>query len=107
MVSALATRICGSNDLYHDRGPLHSVNYICCHDGFTLLDLVSYNDKHNHANGEGNRDGGNANWSWNSGAEGPTDSPSVQSIRRRQARNEQRERRSEQCDGGAGRHGTR
>jgi len=87
MTSALATRICGSDDLYHDRGPLHSINYICCHDGFTLYDLVSYNHKHNEANGEGNRDGSDANWSWNCGAEGPTDDPGVLSIRRRQVRN--------------------
>jgi isoamylase len=87
MISALATRICGSDDLYHDRGPLHSINYLCCHDGFTLYDLVSYNHKHNEANGEGNRDGSDANWSWNCGVEGPTDDPAVLSIRRRQVRN--------------------
>ena len=75
MTTALATRLCGSDDLYHGRGPLHSINFICCHDGFTLNDLVSYNHKHNEANGEGNRDGSDANWSWNCGAEGPTDDP--------------------------------
>ena len=75
MTSALATRLCGSDDLYGGRGPLHSINFICCHDGFTLYDLVSYNHKHNEANGEGNRDGNDANWSWNCGAEGPTDDP--------------------------------
>jgi glycogen operon protein len=87
MTSALATRLCGSDDLYRDRGPLHSINYICCHDGFTLHDLVSYDQKHNEANGEGNRDGSDANWSWNCGSEGPTDDPTVLAIRRRQVRN--------------------
>jgi glycogen operon protein len=87
MISALATRVCGSDDLYAGRGPLHSVNFICCHDGFTLNDLVSYNQKHNEANGEGNRDGNAANWSWNCGAEGPTDDPIVLQTRRQQARN--------------------
>ena len=87
MISALATRICGSDDLYHGRGPLHSINFITCHDGFTLLDLVSYNQKHNEANGEGNRDGSNDNQSWNCGVEGPTDDPKVLALRRRQARN--------------------
>jgi glycogen operon protein len=87
MTSALATRICGSDDLYAGRGPLHSINFICCHDGFTLHDLVSYNQKHNEANGEGNRDGTNANWSWNCGVEGPTDDPAVLQIRRQQVRN--------------------
>jgi isoamylase len=87
MTSALATRLCGSDDLYAKRGPLHSINYICCHDGFTLNDLISYNDKHNEANGEGNRDGTAANWSWNCGVEGPTDDPTVLSLRKRQARN--------------------
>ncbi len=70
MTSALATRLCGSDDLYGGRGPLHSINFLCCHDGFTLYDLVSYNQKHNEANGEGNRDGNDANLSWNCGAEG-------------------------------------
>jgi len=87
MVSALATRICGSDDLYHGRGPLHSINFICCHDGFTLNDLVSYNHKHNEANGEGNRDGSDANWSWNCGVEGETDDPEVLERRERQVRN--------------------
>ena len=77
MTSALATRLCGSDDLYHGRGPLHSINFITCHDGFTLADLVSYNEKHNEANGEGNRDGTDANWSWNCGVEGPTDDPEI------------------------------
>ena len=87
MTSALATRLCGSDDLYHGRGPLHSINFICCHDGFTLYDLVSYNHKHNEANGEGNRDGNDANWSWNCGVEGPTHDPAVIAIRNRQVRN--------------------
>ena len=87
MTSALATRLCGSDDLYAGRGPLHSINYICCHDGFTLNDLVSYNHKHNEANGEGNRDGSDANWSWNCGVEGPTDQHDVLAIRGRQVRN--------------------
>ena len=75
MTSALATRLCGSDDLYYGRGPLHSINFICCHDGFTLNDLVSYDSKHNEANGEGNRDGSDANYSWNCGVEGPTTGP--------------------------------
>jgi glycogen operon protein len=87
MTSALATRVCGSDDLYHDRGPLHSINYVCCHDGFTLADTIAYNTKHNEANGEGNRDGNDANWSWNCGAEGPTNDANVLEIRYRQARN--------------------
>jgi glycogen operon protein len=87
MTTALATRLCGSDDLYHGRGPLHSINFITCHDGFTLNDLVSYNEKHNAANGEGNRDGNDANWSWNCGAEGPTADPKIVALRRRQVRN--------------------
>ena len=87
MTSALATRLCGSDDLYHGRGPLHSLNFITCHDGFTLRDLVSYNVKHNEANGESNRDGSDANYSWNCGEEGPSDDPEVLSLRARQARN--------------------
>ena len=87
MTSALATRLCGSDDLYIGRGPLHSINFITCHDGFTLADLVSYDRKHNEANGEGNRDGMDENLSWNCGVEGPTDDPQVLALRRRQARN--------------------
>jgi isoamylase len=87
MTSALATRICGSDDLYAGRGPLHSINFICCHDGFTLHDLVSYDHKHNEANGEGNRDGSDANWSWNCGVEGPTDDRAILQLRGQQARN--------------------
>jgi isoamylase len=87
MVSALATRLCGSDDLYATRGPLHSINFITCHDGFTLNDLVSYDRKHNEANGEGNRDGTDANWSFNHGVEGPTNDPAILQLRQRQARN--------------------
>ena len=87
MTSALATRVCGSEDVCDGRGPLHSINFITCHDGFTLNDLVSYNGKHNEANGEGNRDGSDSNFSWNCGAEGPTDDPAVLALRARQARN--------------------
>jgi glycogen operon protein len=87
MVSPLATRLCGSPDLFASQGPTSSVNFVTCHDGFTLADLVSYNAKHNEANGEGNRDGSDANWSWNCGQEGPTDDPLIIALRRRQARN--------------------
>lgn len=87
LVGEVATRLSGSPDLYGRRTPLHSVNFITCHDGFTLHDLVSYNDKHNQANGDDNRDGCNQNVSWNCGAEGPTDDPQILELRRRQARN--------------------
>ena len=75
VVSELATRLSGSSDLYEQSGrrPYASINFITAHDGFTLADLVSYNDKHNEANGEHNRDGENHNLSWNCGVEGPTD----------------------------------
>jgi glycogen operon protein len=89
MVPALATRLAGSADLYQGSGraPFHSINFVTCHDGFTLADLVSFNHKHNQANGEDNRDGSNENDSWNCGAEGSTDDPQVLALRRRQARN--------------------
>nr|WP_303652511.1 glycogen debranching protein GlgX [Paludisphaera mucosa] len=87
LTAELATRICGSEDLYAGRGPLHSINFISCHDGFTLHDLVSYDHKHNEANGEGNRDGNDANFSWNCGVEGPTDDPRIVALRMRQVRN--------------------
>jgi glycogen operon protein len=89
MTPALAARLCGSADLYQesDRLPRHSVNFVTCHDGFTLADLVSYNYKHNEGNGENNRDGADDNLSWNCGAEGPTDNPAITGLRRRQARN--------------------
>ena len=87
--SELATRLSGSSDLYQDDGrkPYASINFITCHDGFTLQDLVSYNDKHNEANGEDNRDGANDNNSWNCGVEGPTDDPAIIDLRERQKRN--------------------
>ncbi|HZT79293.1 MAG TPA: glycogen debranching protein GlgX [Gemmataceae bacterium] len=89
LAGALATRMCGSSDLYAASGrlPRHSVNFVTCHDGFTLADLVSYNHKHNWANGENNRDGMDDNCSWNCGVEGPTDDPEVLGLRRRQAKN--------------------
>jgi glycogen operon protein len=87
--SELATRLAGSSDLYQDDGrkPYASINFITCHDGFTLHDLVSYNQKHNEANGEENRDGTNDNNSWNCGEEGPTDDPDIIELRERQKRN--------------------
>ncbi|HYE20574.1 MAG TPA: glycogen debranching protein GlgX, partial [Tepidisphaeraceae bacterium] len=89
LVSELATRLAGSSDLYQDDGrkPYASINYVTCHDGFTLQDLVSYNAKHNQANREDNRDGPDDNHSWNCGAEGPTDDPAVLALRERQKRN--------------------
>ena len=85
----VATRLAGSSDLYADdgRSPYASVNFITAHDGFTLRDLVSYNDKHNEANGEDNRDGTDNNRSWNCGVEGETDDPEIIAVRRRQAAN--------------------
>jgi glycogen operon protein len=87
--SALATRIAGSSDLYADdgRSPQHSINFVTCHDGFTLHDLFSYEEKHNLGNGENDRDGDNCNLSSNLGVEGPTVRTGVQRLRRRQARN--------------------
>ena len=84
-----ANRFTGSSDLYASarRSPHASINFVTCHDGFTLLDLVSYSEKHNEANGEDNRDGEPHNRSWNCGAEGETDDPQILSIRRRQRRN--------------------
>jgi len=89
VVGDLAYRITGSSDLYAHSGrrPYASVNFITAHDGFTLQDLVSYNEKHNEANGEGNRDGNNDNRSWNCGVEGPTDDPNIQALRAKQKRN--------------------
>lgn len=86
-VSEVAKRLLGSPDLYPTRGPAASVNFITCHDGFTLADLVSYNEKHNKANGENNRDGANDNHSWNCGVEGPTDDPDLLDLRHRQMKN--------------------
>ena len=87
--ASLAKRLCGSLDLYGDsaRHHYHSVNFITCHDGFTLADLVSYNQKHNEANGESNRDGWDDNVSWNCGHEGPTHDHQVNALRQRQVRN--------------------
>ena len=84
-----AARITGSGDLFNRRGrkPWASVNFVTAHDGFTLNDLVSYNDKHNEANGEENRDGHSDNYSWNHGVEGPTDDPEIVELRERQKRN--------------------
>jgi glycogen operon protein len=89
IIGEVATCIAGSSDLYADDGrlPANSINFITCHDGFTLRDLVSYNQKHNEANGEDNRDGTNDNLSWNCGIEGETNDPSVLALRRRQAKN--------------------
>jgi glycogen operon protein len=89
MTAAVAKRLCGSLDIYGDtaRHPYHSINFVTCHDGFTLCDLVSYNHKHNEANGENNRDGWNDNFSYNCGHEGPTDNLAVNALRQRQMRN--------------------
>lgn len=89
MVPRLATRLAGSSDLYQKSGraPFHSVNFVTCHDGFTLNDLVTYRVKHNEANGENNRDGSDDNFSCNYGVEGETDDPSITAIRTRQVKN--------------------
>jgi glycogen operon protein len=88
-VSAVATRLLGSPDIFgHDeREAEQSINFVTCHDGFTLNDLVSYNLKHNEANGENNRDGSDDNMSWNCGVEGPTDDPAIEALRNRQVKN--------------------
>jgi isoamylase len=87
--SALTPRLCASADIfnYEGRRPWASINFITAHDGFTLNDLVSYNEKHNIANGEDNNDGNSNNLSWNCGAEGPTDDPEINALRQRQIRN--------------------
>jgi len=89
VIGELAYRITGSSDLYASSGrrPYASINFITAHDGFTLLDLVSYNQKHNEANGEDNRDGTDNNRSWNCGVEGPTDDPQINALRSQQQRN--------------------
>ena len=89
MIGLLASRICGSADVFSRAGslPINSVNFITCHDGFTLNDLVSYNEKHNLANGEDNRDGTTDNMSWNCGIEGPTDDAAILTLRTRQMKN--------------------
>ena len=88
-LSDFAYRLTGSSDLYQfdGRKPYASINFVTAHDGFTLCDLVSYNQKHNEANGENNRDGADNNDSWNMGAEGPTDDPEINKLRERQMRN--------------------
>jgi isoamylase len=89
LVGSVAARVSGSPDLYEwsRHEPVNSINFIVAHDGFTLNDLVSYNIKRNHANGEGNRDGVDDNLSWNCGVEGPTDDPEVEALRERQIKN--------------------
>lgn len=89
MAAKLATRLSGSSDLYQDDGrePFHSVNFVTCHDGFTLRDLVTYSEKHNWMNGENNRDGSDYNLSWNCGVEGETNLAAVNRLRSRQMRN--------------------
>jgi isoamylase len=89
IVADLASRVAGSSDIFGYRGrrPWASINFITAHDGFTLTDLLSYNDKHNAANGENNRDGADDNFSWNCGVEGPTDDPDIIALRDRQKRN--------------------
>ncbi len=89
MVNKVASRIMASPDIYKqpNRQPNHSINFITCHDGFTLNDLVSYNEKHNEANGEDSRDGSNDNHSWNCGVEGATHDPQVDALRQRQIKN--------------------
>jgi glycogen operon protein len=89
MVPLLATRMAGSADLYQDdgRAPFHSINFVTSHDGFTLMDLVSYNEKHNEANGENNGDGSNENHSWNCGEEGLSSDPVVNRLRKQQMKN--------------------
>jgi isoamylase len=88
-IGELAYRITGSSDLYARSGrkPYASINFVTAHDGFTLHDLVSYNQKHNEANGEENHDGTDNNRSWNCGAEGPTDDPAINALRNQQKRN--------------------
>jgi glycogen operon protein len=88
-IDEFASRLTGSSDLYEStsRRPVASINFVIAHDGFTLRDLVSYNEKHNEANGEDNNDGESHNRSWNCGAEGPTDDPEVNALRSRQQRN--------------------
>jgi isoamylase len=88
-IGQLADRLVGSPEVYghKQRGAEASINFVCCHDGFTLNDLVSYDRKHNEANGEGNRDGADDNRSWNCGVEGPTDDPAVEALRNRQVKN--------------------
>jgi glycogen operon protein len=89
MAGVLATRIAGSADIYQKAGkePLNSINFVTCHDGFTMNDLVSYNRKHNEANGQDNRDGTDSNYSYNYGVEGESDDPAIEAVRLRQIKN--------------------
>jgi glycogen operon protein len=89
VASRFVTRLMGSPDLFdhQEREPEQSINFVTCHDGFTLNDLVSYNTKHNEGNGEDNRDGSNDNLSWNCGTEGPTDDPAIEALRTQQIKN--------------------
>ncbi len=89
LAGVLATRLAGSSDLYQQSGraPYHSINFITCHDGFTLYDLVSYNHKYNIENGENNRDGSDQNFSWNCGKEGPAQHPRINALRKQQIKN--------------------
>lgn len=89
LIAELATRVAGSSDLYglNGRAPINSINFVTCHDGFTLRDLVSYNEKHNEDNCDDNRDGTNDNFSWNCGHEGETNDPAILALRGRQAKN--------------------
>jgi isoamylase len=88
-VGKIADRMLGSHEVYghKEREAEQSINFVTCHDGFSMNDLVSYNEKHNEANGEGNRDGANDNKSWNCGHEGPTDDPAIEELRNRQVKN--------------------
>jgi isoamylase len=92
VAAELATRVAGSYDLFapkpdSERSPFHSINFVTCHDGFTLNDLVSYNQKHNERNGMDNRDGSDDNQSWNCGVEGPSEDPAIEALRRQQIKN--------------------
>lgn len=87
VAGGIVQRLQGSPDLYATRGPTASINFVTCHDGFTLKDLVSYNEKHNWENGENNQDGADDNYSWNCGHEGPTENPEIQKLRRKQIKN--------------------
>ena len=87
MVGDLSQRLQGSPDLYSTRGTAAGINFITCHDGFTLYDLFAYNEKHNEANGENNNDGNNDNFSWNCGWEGETEDPGINTLRHRQIKN--------------------
>jgi isoamylase len=87
LVGEMIQRLIGSPDMYSQRGPTASINFITCHDGFTMYDMFAYNDKHNEANGENNNDGANDNNSWNCGWEGETDDPDINFLRHKQLKN--------------------